>query len=140
MLPTRLKQSRLEAGLTLEKAAEALGTDFNTIWRYEAGRHKPSGPVLYALATLYSKSVEWFFGEDAPADSGAEESPGPEEPDIEADRALIENEASLALRQVAPDLSDHAIQQIAAFIRFTHAQDARERRERGEWEATEDRE
>ena len=66
-IPALIKQARLEAGLTLEKAAESLGTDYNTIWRYEAGRHKPSGPTLYALATLYDRPVEWFFQE---ADAG----------------------------------------------------------------------
>ena len=63
-LPERLKQARREAGLTLEGAAERVNTGFNTIWRYEAGRHQPSGPTLYALAALYNKPVEWFFDED----------------------------------------------------------------------------
>ena len=60
--PNRLKQARLRAGLTLQQAAEAVGTDLNSIWRYEAGRHRPSGPALHALANLYNKPVEWFFG------------------------------------------------------------------------------
>ena len=58
----RLKRARLEARLTLEKSAELVNTNFNTIWRYEAGQRRPSGPTLYALATLYGKPVEWFFG------------------------------------------------------------------------------
>ena len=62
--PNRLKRARLQAGLTLQQAAEAVGTDLNSIWRYEAGRHKPSGPALHALANLYNKTVEWFFGEE----------------------------------------------------------------------------
>ena len=60
--PNRLKQARLQAGLTLQRAAEAVSTDLNSIWRYEAGRHRPSGPALHALAHLYNKPVEWFFG------------------------------------------------------------------------------
>ena len=63
-LPERLKQARREAGLTLEGTAERVNTGFNTIWRYEAGYHRPSGPTLYALAALYNKPVEWFFDED----------------------------------------------------------------------------
>ena len=59
----RLKQARREAGLTLERAADVLGTSFNTIWRYEAEQHRPSGPTLYALASLYNRPVEWFFAE-----------------------------------------------------------------------------
>ena len=60
----RLKKARQESGLTLEKVAEAVNTSFNTIWRYEAGHHHPSGPMLYALATLYGKPVDWFFLDD----------------------------------------------------------------------------
>ena len=63
-LPERLKQARREAGLTLEGAAERVNSGFNTIWRYEAGYHRPAGPTLYALAALYNKPVEWFFDED----------------------------------------------------------------------------
>ena len=62
-LGDRLKYARNEAGYTLEGAAEAIGASFNTIWRYEAGYHKPSGPTLYALARLYRRPVEWFHGE-----------------------------------------------------------------------------
>ena len=125
----RLKRARLEAGLTLEKTGDALGTDFNTIWRYESGRRSPSGPVLYALATLYAKPVEWFFGEDGPAEPDPQGTADPEQSDIEADRELLMNEASLALRQVARELSPEAIKAIADFVRFTHEREERERRE-----------
>lgn len=60
----RLKQARQEAGLTLERAADLLGTSFNTIWRYEAGQRRPSGPTVFALASLYKQPVEWFYGEE----------------------------------------------------------------------------
>ena len=84
--PGRFKEARVQAGLTLQQAAEAVGTDLNSIWRYEAGRHRPSGPALHALANVYGKSVEWFFGEeDEPqGDSGrvnAPESAAQSEPD-----------------------------------------------------------
>ena len=84
--PGRLKEARVQAGLTLQQVAEAVGTDLNSIWRYEAGRHRPSGPALHALANVYGKSVEWFFGEeDEPqGDSGrvnAPESAAQSEPD-----------------------------------------------------------
>ena len=125
--PSRLKQARQEVGLTLEKAADALGTDLNTIWRYEAGRHKPSGPTLHGLAALYGRSVEWFFGEDE------EDQPPPltedEQSELDADRELIMNEASLALRSASPDLTEEEIRAIASYIRFVHARQERESRE-----------
>ena len=86
MNPGRLREARVQAGLTLQQAAEAVGTDLNSIWRYEAGRHRPSGPALHALANVYGKSVEWFFGEEEEpqGDSGrvnAPESAAQSEPD-----------------------------------------------------------
>ena len=123
----RLKRARLEAGLTLEKTGDALGTDFNTIWRYESGRRSPSGPVLYALATLYAKPVEWFFGEDEvtspdPSDTASD----PEQSDIEVEREFVMNAASLALRAASPNLSDESIRLIADYIRFVEERECRE--------------
>lgn len=128
-LAERLKQARLSRSLTLEQVAEALETSYPTIWRYEAGQRNPSGPVLYALATLYAKPVEWFFGEDEVTSPDPVERLDPEQADVQADWELIENEASLALRQVARELSPGAIKAIADFVRFTHEREERERRE-----------
>ena len=116
-LPARLKQARLYRGMTLEAVAEALDSSFTTIWRYEAGQRRPSGPTLYTLAALYGKTVEWFFG-DSEEDS--------EQSSIEADRELVMNEASLALRSTGKELSDEAIRSIADFIRFVHEKERRE--------------
>ena len=116
-LPARLKQARLYRGMTLEAVAEALESSFTTIWRYEAGQRRPSGPTLYALADLYGKTVEWFFGD---GEEASEQSP------IEADRELVMNEASLALRSTGKELSDEAIRSIADFIRFVHEKERRE--------------
>ncbi len=116
-LPARLKQARLYRGMTLEAVAEALDSSFTTIWRYEAGQRRPSGPTLYTLAELYGKTVEWFFG-DSEEDS--------EQSFIEADRELVMNEASLALRSTGKELSDEAIRSIADFIRFVHEKERRE--------------
>ena len=40
-------------GLTQREAAQAAGVDANTIWRYEAGRSRPSGLALRGLADIY---------------------------------------------------------------------------------------
>ena len=77
------------------------------------------------LAVLYCTSTEWLLGEDAPTEPDPQESHDP----VQADRELIENEASLTLRQVARELSPEAIKAIADFVRFTHEREERERRE-----------
>ena len=121
-LGDRLKEARLLKGLTLERAAEIIGVKLNTVWRYEKGQIQPSEPVLRLCSQAYEKPMEWFYGYDDPE-------PEPADPDLDADRQLLMNELDLAFRQVAPELSDEAIRSIAAFIRFTHAEEERERRE-----------
>ncbi len=85
-LGERLREARLEKGLTLEQVAERVGVRLNTIWCYEKGKFRPSEPVFKLCAQIYGKSVEWFFGEeDEPqGDSGrvnAPESAAQSEPD-----------------------------------------------------------
>ena len=117
VVPSRLSLARREAGLTQEESAEQAGLTRVTIARYETGHRAPSELALNMLATLYSKPVEWFYG-DSEEDS--------EQSSIEADRELVMNEASLALRSTGKELSDEAIRSIADFIRFVHEKERRE--------------
>ena len=123
-LGQRLKQARVGAGLTQRQAGQAIGVDPNTIYSYETDRVNPSGPALHSLAHAYDKHYEWFFGE------GDQRQPEPESKaeqlPIEADRELVMNEASLALRSTGKELSDEAIRSIADFIRFVHEKERRE--------------
>ena len=50
----------MEAGLTLDQAAEMVGVDLNTIWRYEADKFKPSGPAFAMLCQAYGNPAVWF--------------------------------------------------------------------------------
>ena len=122
-LKTRLRLAREQRGWTQQQAGDRAGVSPNMIYMYEAGQRNPSTLALKGLAALYGKSVEWFFGE------GDDDSGGSS---IEADRELIMNEASLALRATGKDLSDEAIKSIADYIRFVHAREERERHERQE--------
>ena len=86
VVPSRLGLARREAGLTQEESAEQAGLTRVTIARYETGHRAPSELALNMLATLYSKPVEWFFGEEEEpqGDSGrvnAPESAAQSEPD-----------------------------------------------------------
>jgi len=62
--PQRLKEARLEAGLTLTDAARRAGIELTSVWRYEAGQREPMAHVVYALAKVYRRPVEWFYGEE----------------------------------------------------------------------------
>ena len=85
-LGQRLKQARIEAGLTQKNAGESIGVDPHTIYSYETDRVNPSGPALRSLGHAYDKPYEWFYGEEAAPQgkSGpvkAPESAAPSKPD-----------------------------------------------------------
>ncbi len=63
-LGQRLKQARVEAGLTQKEAGQAIWVDPNTIYSYETDRVNPSGPALRSLVHAYDKPYEWFFGKE----------------------------------------------------------------------------
>jgi SOS-response transcriptional repressor LexA len=60
----RLKQARIESGLTIKEAARRGGTQMASLWRYEAGQREPLAHIVYALAQVYRKPIEWFYGDE----------------------------------------------------------------------------
>jgi len=59
-----MKQARIESGLTIKEAARRGGTQMASLWRYEAGQREPLAHVVYALARVYRKPIEWFYGDE----------------------------------------------------------------------------
>ncbi len=85
-LAERLRQARLLREMTIEAVANTIDTSATTIWRYEAGHRRPSGPTLHALASIYGKPMEWFYSEEEEPQGGsgrvnAPESAAQSEPD-----------------------------------------------------------
>ena len=84
----RLRQARIEAGLTQETVGERAGLTRTSVSRYESGIAPPSELALNMLATIYNKPVEWFFGKEEkpqrlppPPNDEAPESAAQSEPD-----------------------------------------------------------
>ena len=123
-LAKRLREARLLTEMTMEAVADAIDTSATTIWRYEAGQRRPSGPTLHALASVYSRPIEWFFGE------GDSEFPPLIPEQIEANRELVMSEPMLALRAASANLDDDDMADIADYIRFVQDREKRRRRER----------
>ena len=122
LLATRLRQARLSKGLSIEGVADALDTSTTSIWRYEAGQRRPSGPTLHALASLYGRSVDWLLtGHPDESTEGY---------DTLADREIVMSEPMLALRSARPHLTDEDMHDIAEYIRFVREREERRRRER----------
>jgi transcriptional regulator with XRE-family HTH domain len=62
-LATRLKQLRLEKGLTLEQVAKDLNTTKVTISRYENSVREPKSDTLRQLAHYFDVSIDYLLGD-----------------------------------------------------------------------------
>ena len=123
-LGERLRQARLDSKLTQHAAAEKVGVDPNTIARYEAGRIKPSSTALFALAQVYGRPVEWFFGEEEepPPSPTQQEDPDPDpQSTYEEDMAFIESVPQLAFRGQKGDLTPEEARTIRELIELMRA-------------------
>uniref|UniRef100_E6VFJ4 Helix-turn-helix domain protein n=1 Tax=Rhodopseudomonas palustris (strain DX-1) TaxID=652103 RepID=E6VFJ4_RHOPX len=62
-IAARLRVARIEAGLSQEKTAEALGLSFQQVQKYESGKNRISPGKLAVLAALYGKPIASFYHE-----------------------------------------------------------------------------
>lgn len=61
----RLRQARLDAGLTQEEAGKRLGIRQNLVSKMELGGERRLDPVeLARFAAVYGKPVTWFLEKD----------------------------------------------------------------------------
>ena len=54
----KLKQKRIERGLTQEQLGRLVGVSYRTIYQYEAGRREPSLKILRALAIALNCTID----------------------------------------------------------------------------------
>jgi putative transcriptional regulator len=57
----RVRELRLEGGLTQEEVADRVGVSRQTIISIESGRYNPSILLAYKLSRLFAESVEDLF-------------------------------------------------------------------------------
>lgn len=60
-LPFRLRAARLQAGLSQEKLALAIGVSKQAISQFERGRKNPDSSTLIAIARFFGKAVGYFM-------------------------------------------------------------------------------
>ena len=58
----RLKQARLERGISQKDLAEAAGIAINSLRTYEQGRHEPGLFCATCLAIALGVSLDWLAG------------------------------------------------------------------------------
>lgn len=69
LAPHRIRQARLEAGLTLDEAAKAIPAARAGVHNYETGRSAPGGVVLGRMAAAYGVEPSYFYVPEAELDS-----------------------------------------------------------------------
>lgn len=67
-LATKLKEFRIQAGLTINDVGDRIGKSGKTVSAWECGRGQPDADMLLLLCDLYGVgSIAEFYGEAAPA-------------------------------------------------------------------------
>jgi transcriptional regulator with XRE-family HTH domain len=70
----RIRQARIERGLSQEQVARTLGLTFQQVQKYEKGVNRCAPSRLLAIASLTHKAVQWFYGDHASNGTASESS------------------------------------------------------------------
>jgi transcriptional regulator with XRE-family HTH domain len=62
MIKNRLKELRLEFGLTQKELGEKIGVNDNTITNYEKGKREPYNSTLCKLANIFNCTTDYLLG------------------------------------------------------------------------------
>lgn len=65
-LPEKLKEQRVQLGLSQKDVANKLGVSPSIVSGYETGERTPSTEILLALSYLYNVSTDYLLGRQAP--------------------------------------------------------------------------
>ena len=87
LVARRLFEARTGAGLSRVQAAARIGIADNSLYRYEKARNLPRPEILAAMARVYGRPVEWFWGEAPPP--GSSNWPAPSDPSGDGDVELV---------------------------------------------------
>lgn len=111
-LGARLREARLQRGLSLRSVAQALGVSASLISQVEIGKTQPSVSTLYALANHLGVSLDELLGIAAPASQPAPlvGHHGPPLPDVQRgrDNPVIEMENGVRWERLAAGASGPA--------------------------------
>lgn len=109
----RIKECRLQRGLSQKFVSVSLGVAQPTVWGWENDKNQPSPDNYKKLADLFGVSVDYLVGrEDAPA-----EPVKPTELEIKKEAPLpTPSEIDSALEALADPLTPEEVQQVLAFI------------------------
>lgn len=69
--PTRIRQARLQAGLTLQRASQEIPAAQGGLVNYETGRSKPGADLIGRMAAAYGVTPGYFFIHTPEADTAS---------------------------------------------------------------------
>ena len=62
IISTKIKELRLEKGLTQKQLANTLGTTDDSIYSWEKGRSEPNCDMICALCNCFEVSADFLLG------------------------------------------------------------------------------
>ena len=57
----RLKELRIQSGVSQRELGEMLGVGFQQIQRYEGGENRLAGSTLWEISQKFGVPITWFF-------------------------------------------------------------------------------
>ncbi len=96
LVGSRVRQRRMQVGLTLNQLAQALGTTVPQVQKYETGTNRIGASRLHQIARILDAPIGFFFGEAETTDPTGSEPP---DPLLFTDRATTE--LTMAFNRIA---------------------------------------
>ena len=99
LVGSRVRQRRMQRGLSQEQLAQPLGITVPQLQKYEKGQNRIGASRLHRIAALLDAPIAFFFAVNAPAEGGPPVEQAAPDASVFADRATIE--LAMAFRRLA---------------------------------------
>jgi transcriptional regulator with XRE-family HTH domain len=109
----RIREFRMNMGISMTEAAARLGMPYTTYVNYEKGVREPKQEVLLALAAFYSTTVDALLGREESA-SG---------------HAVTDEDIKFALFGGDGEITDAMYEEVRSFAAFVKRREAQKRKE-----------
>src|SRR5829696_1547374 len=118
IVATRIKDARVQAGLSQEKLGDAIGVTFQQVQKYEKGINRVASDRLQRIANVLGKPIGYFFTTTA---SGL--APADDELLIAIVAWLGTGAVPRRILAALPAIRDNDVDLVAAFLERLAAQD-----------------
>ncbi len=99
LVGSRVRQRRMQAGLTLDQLAQALGITVPQVQKYETGKNRIGASRLHQIAGLLGAPISDFFAAQESTAAPAQDDRAQPDRSVFADRATIE--LAIAFNRIA---------------------------------------